>query len=138
MNNLNTKKEGGNFKINLNPQLYPLDVIYTAAYVFTDRAYISLEGDKDKEIIINIMPKENEDGEKLALEFNNELINYTEYKTNFENNKEIRNLILQRAIITNDPEHFEDDEKIDEVEEEDENLEELENTVIPWENENEN
>jgi His-Xaa-Ser system protein HxsD len=60
-------------EISLNPKIYPLEALYSAAYVFLDRAYIRFEGDPDKEIKVLIKPKGDE--EKIADEFMNELIN---------------------------------------------------------------
>lgn len=98
---LNVKIKDGIHYVSINPMIYPLEVIYTASYVFLDRAYIVIDGDPEKEIIVKIRPKDKDGNEKIGLEFNNELINYLEYKTNLEQNKEIRQIILQRALMTN-------------------------------------
>ena len=41
----------------LNSKIYPLDVIFSAAYVLTDKSYIIVDGDPKKELIIKIRPK---------------------------------------------------------------------------------
>jgi His-Xaa-Ser system protein HxsD len=107
-NELNFEKKGDSFLIYVNPKTVPLEVVYSAAYVFLDKAYIVIDGNPDKEIIVKIRPKKEADGEKLPLEFNNELVKYCEYKANCENNKELRQIILQRALLSNDPASFED------------------------------
>jgi len=38
--------------IPINPEIYPLDVIYTSAYVFIDRAYVIIDGNPKKEVIV--------------------------------------------------------------------------------------
>jgi His-Xaa-Ser system protein HxsD len=138
-NNFNIEEENGVYKLFLNPKFYSLDVIYSVCYVFLDKAYISLDGDLDDKIIVIIKPKDGCDGEKIALDFNNDLLTHADYKRNFENNKNIRDMILQRAIITNDPSSLsvEDNSGIEDIFDEDEDIESLEDIVIPWEEENE-
>ena len=123
--------------ISVNPKIYPLAVIYSASYVFLDRAYILLDGSPEKEILVKLKPKEGNDPEKLADEFFNELINYADYSVRAEQTKKIRETILQRALITNDPsildsgEEFED--ILDESEEDEGYLDDPEGIAIPWE-----
>ncbi|MCK5108044.1 MAG: hypothetical protein KAQ83_04925, partial [Nanoarchaeota archaeon] len=45
-----------------------------------------------------------QDIKKLVEEFNEELLNYLTYKTQSEKNAKLREYILQRLIITNNPE----------------------------------
>ncbi len=123
--------------LSINPKVYPLDVIYSAAYVFLDGAYILLDGDPKKEIFVELKPKEGGDKqelEKLGREFYNELINYSDYKKRAQNTKKIREILLQRALITNDPSvlggEFED---LMEESEDDDYLEDPEGIAIPWE-----
>ncbi len=101
----------GNLKINkaenyiffsVNPSIFSLEVVYSAAYIMIDKAYIFLDGNPKRSIDIEIRAKkENQDLKRLALEFNNELINYANYKQQNKENKEIREMILQRALQTN-------------------------------------
>ena len=79
-------------ELKLNPKIYPLDVIYSAAYVFLDRAYIKLDGDPEKEIVVNI---EGKKGEDLDKEFMNELVNYGDYKNRAKETKKVRELRLK-------------------------------------------
>jgi His-Xaa-Ser system protein HxsD len=95
---LKLEKKDGFVILKINPVIYPLDVIYSAAYVFLDKAYIILGGEPNKEIIVSIKSKDGKDN-KIALEFYNELVVYLEYKQNFENNKEIRKTLLQVALL---------------------------------------
>jgi len=88
--------------VSVNTELYPLDVIYSAAYVFIDKAYIILDGNKNT-VKVMLKPKKDYNLEKLGLEFSNELLNYSVYKRNSEKTKAVRDAIMQRALITNDP-----------------------------------
>ena len=125
--------------LSINPKVYPLEVVYSAAYVFLDRAYVLLDGDPIKEILVELKPKNKEDLEKLGREFNNELINYADYKKRAENTKKIREMLLQRALITNDPSSISNPDLGGEFEElmkdseEDDYLEDPEGIAIPWE-----
>jgi His-Xaa-Ser system protein HxsD len=92
--------------ININPKLYPLSVIYSSAYVFLDKVYIMLDGDPKKEVIITITPKNNDKIEDIAGEFGNELINYAEYEFRSKETKEIRETLIKRALFTNDPKFY--------------------------------
>lgn len=122
----------------INPKLYALETIYSASYVFLDKVYILLEGDPQKEIIVKIKPKKTgQDLNKLALEFFNELINYSDYKKRSEKTKEIREMILQRAIITNDPNLIKsnEDEEFENLlkELEQDESDDSEEVIVPWE-----
>lgn len=145
-NKLAINEENSYVLIYVNPKIYPLDVIYSAAYVFLDRAYILLDGDPKKEIIVELRFKEKTEGkskgkklEKLGREFGNELLNYADYKQRAEKTKEIKQLLLQRALLTNDASLKESEENAgfdnssEELEEDKSYLEDPEGIAIPWE-----
>ncbi|MBR9676987.1 hypothetical protein GOV04_02505 [Candidatus Woesearchaeota archaeon] len=130
----------GSVVLKVNPEFYPLDIIYSAAYVFLDKAYVLLDGDLKKEILVKLQPKQKQDLEKLGGEFLNELINYADYKHRAAQTKTIREYLLQRALFTNDPSIIpDDDEEVDyneilnELEEDDEELDDPEGIAVPWE-----
>jgi len=105
--------------ISVNPKIYSLPIVYSAAYVFLDKAYVILDGDPKEEILVKLRPKKGQDLETLGREFNNELLNYAFYAVQSERTKSIRNAIVQRALLThaqseesNQPEFIEDPENI--------------------------
>lgn len=113
----------GNIKLNedyavfsINPKVYSLDIVYSACYVMLDKAYIILDGDPEKEIKVEIRKKSKEqDLKELVYELNNHLISYSVYKQQSEKTKQIRELILHRAMFTHAPNIFQkvkDDENI--------------------------
>lgn len=119
--------------VSVNPKLYPIEAVYSAAYVFMDRAYIVLDGDPEKEILVKIKPKSEESLENLGNEFNNELLNYSDYLTRAKETKKLREMLLQRAIITNDPELApQEKEECFECIDED-YIEDPEGIAVPWE-----
>ena len=130
--------ENNSVILNINAKVYALETVYSAAYVFLDRAYVLLDGDPEKDIIVKLKPKGNEDLEKLGGEFFNELINYGDYKKRAEQTKSIREMLLQRALIANDPSLIEGsdnefEEILDEFEDDDDYLDDPEGIAIPWE-----
>lgn len=135
----NLEEEGGFTLLKINPEIYPIDVIFSAAYVLLDQAYIIFDGDRHKEIIVKIKPKGDQDAQTLCLEFYNEMINYKEYEINFNKNKDVRDIILHRALLTNDSSlgNNEDDELEDifsELDDSDDDfLDDPEGIAIPWE-----
>lgn len=118
----NIKIQKGIVKIRVNTKLYPLETIYSALYIFLDRAYVLLEGNPKKNVIVNLKPKNKENLEKIGQEFNNELINYASYKEISERNKETKKILLSRALLTNNPTSVQE-----------QLLNEDEEVKIPWE-----
>ena len=104
---VNEREGFGVFSI--NPKIYSLDIVYSAAYILIDKAFIILDGDPEKEIKVEIRKKKPEQELKdLVRDFNEELLNYAVYKVQSEKNKNIREMILQRVLLTNDPNYFTD------------------------------
>ncbi len=97
----NIKLAKDSVELVVNPKVYSLDVVYSAAYVFLDKAYVLLDGDPKKKIIVRLKPKKEADLENLGLEFMNELVNYSDYSKRAEKTKALRELILKRALLTN-------------------------------------
>jgi len=124
-------KEENCVSVNINPKIYPLDVIYNAAYVFIDKAYVLIDGDPNEGVLVELKPKKEFSLEVLGREFNNELLNYSVYKTQSDKTKDIRTAIIQRALITNDPSVIGGCQKKDS--EEYDYLEDPEGIAIPWE-----
>ena len=100
------EKEGYAF-FSINPKIYPIDVVYAAAYVMIDMGFVILDGDPKKEIRVEIRKKEDHhDLKGLVISFNEELLNYATYKVQSEKNKKIREMLLQRVLLTNNPKYF--------------------------------
>ncbi len=139
----------GKVVISLNPKTYSLEVVYSAAYVFLDRAYFFLDGNPKKEIKVFLKAKNEKiskkDLERLARDFGNELVNYSVYIAQAARNQSVREAIIQRALATNLDEDYcpecEEDsmlrEKADEIkmtkqEEDDLYLKDPEGISEPW------
>lgn len=130
------QEKEGCILISINPRIYPLDVIYSAAYVFLDKAYLLLDGDRKKKIVVELRPKEKSDKgdlEKLGREFNNELLNYAVYKKQSERNAPIRQAIVQRALLTSEAAGQAGQAEQDLEGEDLDYLEDPDGIAIPWE-----
>ncbi len=101
IDNLEVHKKDNFVIVSVNPKLYPLEVIYSAAYIFIDRTYVMVDGDPKEEILVQLNPKNSVDVETLGREFNNELINYMVYMTRTIRSQNIREAMVQRALATN-------------------------------------
>ena len=121
---------GDEVKVKINAKIYPLEIIYSAAYVFLDRSYIIIDGDPNSEVIVTLKPKDKTKCDNLADEFNNELVNYAHFKSKSDQNSDIRNMILQRALLTNDPNAMQEDD-FPEADWDDEG--DVEDIAVPWE-----
>lgn len=87
----------------VNPKIYPLDVVYQAAFVFIDRAYMMLDKDDDGSIMVKLKGKETLDKsalENLQGEFANELLNQAVRRKLAKDNKRIRELIVAKALFS--------------------------------------
>lgn len=132
--NLEIDKKENQVTVSVNPKIYSADVIYSAAYVFLDKAYVLVDGDPEDEIIVQLKPKNPYDLEKLGREFNNELLSYSFYKTQAEKNTAVREAMIQRVLVTNDPSLAKQTEEPESKELKEENYKKDPLSIaIPWE-----
>ncbi len=145
------KIENDRVVVSVNPKIYPLGVVYSAAYVFIDDVYVVLDGDPSEEIIVYLKLKENSKKklDSVGGEFYNELLNYADYASRAKDTQKIREVILQRSLISNDPSlvknssessfDFDDsdfDEFLKELEDEKDSGEKEDSELVaPWEDE---
>ncbi len=107
MSNIELSSDRAHAIVSVNPQVYDKEIIYSAAYAMIDRAYIVIDGDPEKKVLVEIRPKDNQkDAEHLALEFNEELINYAVYKSQARQNKDLRKAIINLAFTANSAPDF--------------------------------
>lgn len=99
--NINLKQEDNRVVVRVNPDIFPLEVIYSAAYVMIDRAFVMVDGDPKENIYVDLKPKESSNLKKLGHKFNNELLNYAVYVTQAARNKDLREAIVSRALSYN-------------------------------------
>lgn len=131
--NLDIKEKEGYVWVSVNPKIYHLDVVYSAAYMFIEKCYVMIDGDPQEEIIVELRPKEKTDLKKLGREFNSELVNYAHYAVQCIRTAQLRETILKRVLLTNDAESVrkEYSEKDDKPWKE--STEDPEGIAVPWE-----
>lgn len=95
--------------LSLNNEIYPLATIHAAAYVFVDRAYMIMDKVNDA-IQVTIVSK-GEAPENIKNDFYNELLNYNNYFTHLEKNKDAVRLIIERAMFSANPSLVQEAEK---------------------------
>lgn len=103
LQNMELHKDEGYVVVSVNPKIYPLDVVYSAAYALIDKAYVLIDGDPAEEILVELRQKEDKKIEVLHLgrELNTELLNYAVYKSQAKLNQGVRETLLQRTFFTN-------------------------------------
>jgi len=100
--NLEINKKDNYVLVSVNPKIYPVDVVLSSAYIFTDSCYILVDGDPNEEIIVELRPKDKKgEVEKIGRDFNNELVNYANYAVQAIKNSRLREAILNRVLLTN-------------------------------------
>ncbi|MBU2579530.1 His-Xaa-Ser system protein HxsD [Patescibacteria group bacterium] len=90
----------------LDNKIYPLEAIYSTAHVFLDRAYVFLDENSEKKIIVNLKGKKKISSEKLKElygEFCNELLNYLLRVKIAERNKKVRDFVVGTALVSASP-----------------------------------
>ena len=126
----------GKLVLRLDKSLYPLDVIYGAAYIFIEKAYVLLGRDGNA-VVVEIAAKD-EDVDAKALramvgEFSNELLSQTLRRRITRENKNILETIVSQALAGATgamvPSAFDDDEDDDDLDFLDDPL----GIAVPWE-----
>ena len=119
----------------VNPQLYSLEAIYGASYIFLDRAYLFLDGNPKSQVMVTLKGKERLNKKQLkdlAGEFYNELLNCALRNQISKNNQKIREYIVARALFST----TEEKKAKKEIEKETEKEEWQKDTLgiaLPWE-----
>ena len=90
-------------------ELYSKEVILKAAYAFTDRLYIHLDADATYYKVQLISKEENKNEKKLYAEFENELIAQETRRVIAEQTKNIREMIIARALSSTIVNNMEED-----------------------------
>ena len=78
----------------LNPKIYPLDVIYSAAYVLLEKGHFLLD-EKDGKISVEMAAKGKDD---IAALFKAQLVNYGLYKQQLQKAVKIKELMLEQVF----------------------------------------
>jgi len=104
LDNIETHKDF--ILVSVNPNFYPVSVIYSAAYAMLDKAHVIIDGDPKSEVLVELRPKKKEeitekDLKELGYMFNDELINYSIYTIQATRTKRIREALIESALRGN-------------------------------------
>jgi His-Xaa-Ser system protein HxsD len=102
MKNITVNNSENFATLSVNPKVYSLDSVYSAAYIFLDRAYVVIDEDADKRILVFLKPKKDCNLEELALQFSDELVSYSSYSGKVRENAELVKMVVQRALLSAD------------------------------------
>lgn len=119
--NVDVDEQEGVAIVTVNPKIYWMDSVYAAAYAITDRAYVYVTGDPEREVFVVLRPKyekaTKKNLEEIGLEFDNYLISFQAYYSQAQYVSALREQMIQQATGTSPPiEDVEDENKPDEEE----------------------
>lgn len=98
------EQDNGWVIVPVNLKVYPMQSVHSSGYAFMDRAHVKIEEDKKDMITVWLKPKnDDQDLQKLALEFCDELLNYAHYFSSLKFNAENMKALLQRALFSASP-----------------------------------
>ncbi|HDR53601.1 MAG TPA: hypothetical protein ENN60_02950 [archaeon] len=84
--------------VRVNPKLYPVDLIYSAAYTLMDKAYVMLDGSLEETVFVILKPRNpvvgDADLEKLGQTFYDELTAAAFYAVQLSRNQGVREALL--------------------------------------------
>ena len=92
--------------VSINPKIYSLSAIFSAAYCLCDKAFILIDGHPAEEVLVELSPKNNSELMPILESFAEELINYVVYEIRDERNLELRNSIIEKLLISNKYEKY--------------------------------
>lgn len=117
----------------VNQSVYPLEVIYAAAYVYLEKCYILLDRPEKGKISVRLKARPETAGkafDAVVGEFENELVNQALRLKIAKRTEKIRDAIVHRALFSAMPEtldlNLDDDDDTD-------YLEDPLGIAVPWE-----
>lgn len=100
LENIEINEEKNFALVSVNPKIYSLGVIFSAAYVLLEKAFIVIDGNPEKQVIVSLKPKKEGSSKALAEEFNEQLINFAVNFDQSERTRKIREEFIKQAFLT--------------------------------------
>jgi len=94
----NIRVEAGSAFFQVNPELFSVEAVLNAAYSLTEKAYVVIDGDIDRQLCVELRPKGSEKPEELAQEFGNELVGAQVYLLESSKKSKITEAIVEEAM----------------------------------------
>ena len=82
----------------INPKIFPISIVNKTASLFREKAWVTIDSNED-EILIELKSKQNVDLEKLAREFNNELLNQTKNEIKIDNKSDALLSRIKEVVV---------------------------------------
>lgn len=86
--------------VSVNPKIYALPVVFSAAYIMLEKAFVVIDGNPEEQIVVSLEPKSGKDIEGLAREFNEQLVNFAVNLEQSKATKSIREEFVKQAFLT--------------------------------------
>jgi His-Xaa-Ser system protein HxsD len=84
--------------LTINPRVYPMEAVMSAAFAFLDRAYVLLDKAKDG-TIVRLWPKNGDDARVTEGDFYAELLNEALRVRVAKQNQQVREMVINRALF---------------------------------------
>jgi len=98
--NVEFNKKGNFLIFAVNPQLFSIQTIFSAAYAMLDRAFAIIDGQPDSLVVVSLRPKKGKNLEALASEFSEQLLNYEVNRAQSVQTKAMREELMKRVFLT--------------------------------------
>ncbi len=86
-------------EVKINPNIYPLATVFSASYSMMDKAYAVIDGDKKKQLVVTLWPKEGNMLKETAMLFSQELLNYSVCLAQAKKTEHVRQALAKRAFL---------------------------------------
>jgi len=92
-------------KIEVDPQVFPKEVVLRSAYKFLDRAWLDIRREQGGDVVVTVLPRDPEtrnenDLERMALQFDTYLITSFVEDKEAERYAEARNAMIKSAMLS--------------------------------------
>jgi len=98
IDNFETDEKNNLVLISVNPQIYPLPVVFSASYMMLDQAFVVVDGNPETEIVVSLRPKADQNLEQLAQTFNSQLLNYAVNANESSKTALLRDQLIKQAF----------------------------------------
>ncbi len=105
MNFIQVDEKNRTVTVRVNTKVFPVDLVYEAAYLVLDRAYVVLDGDPEKEVFAILSPRTFK-GElpELGRIFFDELVAAAFNAVQFMKSRELREALMESLGVSSDDE----------------------------------
>jgi len=84
--------------VSVNPKVYPLEVVFSSAYMMMDQAFVVIDGNPETEIVVSLRPRSSQSLSQLARSFNDELLNYAVNFSQAKKTEKLRESLIKQAF----------------------------------------